>query len=136
MGLLEDAARPLPFIDRAIYSLEKENIPYWNKFLQGYYDNSGVASDSFDQAVQFTVQGEVQLTDEMAEKGIRLNTAVTTSIFYMGFNMLDPVIGDGSERARLLRRAVSIAVDFEEFVSIFTLSGNASSDSTKTASPP
>jgi oligopeptide transport system substrate-binding protein len=33
--------------------------------------------------------------------------------------MLDPVVGGDSERARLLRRALSIAIDFEEYISIF-----------------
>lgn len=118
-GLLEDAGKQLPFVDKAIYSLEKEAIPSWNKFLQGYYDTSGVASDSFDQAVQFGAQGDAQLTEDMQEKGIRLLTAVTTSTFYMGFNMLDDVIGGNSERARKLRQAISIAVDYEEYISIF-----------------
>jgi ABC-type oligopeptide transport system substrate-binding subunit len=116
---LADAGRPLPFIDRAVYSLEKESIPYWNKFLQGYYDASGVSSDSFDQAVTFNAQGEAALTEAMQAKGIRLESAVTASIYYLGFNMLDPVVGGSSESARLLRRAISIAVDYEEFTSIF-----------------
>ena len=38
---------------------------------------------------------------------------------YMGFNMLDPVVGGNSERARKLRQAISIAIDQEEFISIF-----------------
>ena len=118
-GLLDDAGKKMPFIDKAIYSLEKESIPAWNKFLQGYYDTSGIVSDSFDQAVQFNLQGNAELTDEMREKGIRLLTAVTTSTSYMGFNMADEVIGGDSERARLLRRAISIAVDYEEYISIF-----------------
>jgi ABC-type transport system substrate-binding protein len=118
-GLLEDAGRPMPFIDKAVYSLEKEAIPRWNKFLQGYYDNSGIASDSFDQAIQFGNAGEATLTDSMQHKGIRLSTAVETSVFYTGFNMSDPVVGGDSERARLLRQAIAIAVDFEEFISIF-----------------
>ncbi len=118
-GLLEEAGERLPFIDKVVYSLEKETIPYWNKFLQGYYDASGIASDSFDQAIQFNVQGEAQLTPAMREKGIELITIVETSTFYMGFNMLDPVVGGYSERARKLRRAISIAVDHEEFISIF-----------------
>ncbi|HEB66685.1 MAG TPA: peptide ABC transporter substrate-binding protein, partial [Gammaproteobacteria bacterium] len=118
-GWLDDAGKPLPFIDKVIYSLEKESIPYWNKFLQGYYDVSGVSSDSFDQAIQFTQGGEAELTPMMKAKGIRLVTAVQASIYYMGFNMLDPVVGGDSERARLLRRAISIAVDYEEFISIF-----------------
>jgi len=119
-GLLADAGKALPMIDRVVFSLEKEQIPYWNKFLQGYYDASGIASDTFDQAVQFAGQGEITLTEGMEKRGIRLQTSLATTVFYLGFNMLDPVVGDaGGERARKLRLAVSIAVDQEEFISIF-----------------
>jgi len=118
-GMLDDAGRVMPFIDRAVYSLEKEAIPRWNKFLQGYYDVSGIGSDSFDQAVQFGSGGEASLTDEMRIQGIRLNTAVETSVFYTGFNMKDPVVGGNSARARLLRRALAIAIDMEEYISVF-----------------
>lgn len=117
--LLVDAGKPMPFIDRAVFSLEKEQIPYWNKFLQGYFDASGITSDTFDQAVMIGSGGQVQLTDEMIAKGITLRTGVQPSSYYVGFNMLDPLIGGDSERARKLRRAISIAVDYEEFVSIF-----------------
>ncbi|MGR9046042.1 MAG: ABC transporter substrate-binding protein [Gammaproteobacteria bacterium] len=117
-GLLKDAGKPLPFIDKVIFTLEKETIPYWNKFLQGYYDASGIASDSFDQAIQFSGAGEVGLTPSMKAKGIHLQKAVTTSIFYVGFNMLDATVGKG-ERARKLRQAIAIALDYEEFISIF-----------------
>ena len=118
-GLLKDAGKPLPFIDKAVFSLEKESIPYWNKFLQGYYDGSGIASDTFDQAVQMSSQGEAVVTESMEKQGISLSTSVAVSTFYMGFNMLDPVVGGFSERARKLRQAISIAVDYEEYVSIF-----------------
>lgn len=118
-GLLDDAGKTMPFIDKAVYSLENESIPAWTKFLQGYYDVSAISSDSFDQAINFNTQGSAVLTPEMKAKGIELLTAVTTSIYYLGFNMLDPVVGGDSERARLLRRAISIAIDYEEFISIF-----------------
>ena len=118
-GLLDDAGKPLPFIDKIIFSLEKETIPYWNKFLQGYYDTSGISSDSFDQAINIGAGGEVSLTDDMLEQGIELNTAVSTSIYYTGFNMQDPVVGGDSEAARKLRQAISIAINFEEYISIF-----------------
>ena len=118
-GFLEDSGRKLPFIDKVVYSLEKEAIPTWNKFLQGYYDASGVSSDSFDQAIQVGGGGDISLTPELKAKGISLNTAVATSSYYMGFNMRDPVVGGDSERARLLRRAITIAMDYEEFISIF-----------------
>jgi oligopeptide transport system substrate-binding protein len=118
-GLLADAGRPLPFIDKVVFSLEKEQIPYWNKFLQGYYDTSGITSDTFDQVVQFTAQGDVVLSDDMRARGIRLETSTAASVFYLGFNMLDPVVGGYTERARKLRHAISIAIDQEEYISIF-----------------
>ena len=118
-GLLDDAGKALPFIDKVVYSLEKETIPRWNKFLQGYYDGSGISSDSFDQAVNISGQGEATLTEPMKEKGIHLKTAVGSSTFYMGFNMLDPVVGGLDERGRKLRQAVSIAIDQEEYITIF-----------------
>jgi len=118
-GLFRDAGKPLPFFDKAVFSLEKEGIPYWNKFLQGYYDASGISSDTFDQAVSITSQGDIGLTEVMQSKGIRLVTAVAPTDIYMGFNMLDPVVGGDSERARKLRRAVSIAMDYDEYIAIF-----------------
>ena len=118
-GLLEDAGKPLPLIDQVVFSLEKETIPYWNKFLQGFYDASGISSDSFDQAVQVSVGGEANVTDEMKAQGITLSTSVATSTMYLGFNWLDPVVGGSSDRARKLRQAISIAVDWEEYISIF-----------------
>ncbi len=118
-GLLADCGKPLPFVDKAVFSREKEAIPYWNKFLQGYFDASGISSDSFDQAVRVNVGGDVALTDEMRDKGIRLLTSVKTSTFYMGFNMLDPVVGGLGGRGTKIRQAISIAVDQEEYISIF-----------------
>ncbi len=118
-GLLQDCGQPIPFIDTAVFTREKEAIPYWNKFLQGWYDASGISSDSFDQAVRINVGGDVGLTDEMQRKGIRLLTSVRASTFYMGFNLLDPVVGGLDARGRKLRQAISIALDEEEFISIF-----------------
>jgi oligopeptide transport system substrate-binding protein len=118
-GLLDDCGKPMPFIDKVVFTREKEQIPYWNKFLQGYYDSSGISSDSFDQAVQVGSGGEISLTADMQLQGIQLSTSVATSTFYMGFNMLDPLVGGTSEAARKLRQALAITIDQEEFVSIF-----------------
>ncbi|MEN3374396.1 ABC transporter substrate-binding protein [Dechloromonas sp. ZS-1] len=118
-GLLADCGKPLPLIEQAVFTREKESIPYWNKFLQGYYDASGISSDSFDQAVRIDVGGGVGLSDAMQARGIRLLTSVKSSTFYMGFNMLDPVVGGLSPRSTKLRQAISIAIDQEEFISIF-----------------
>ena len=122
-GLLASCDDRLPLIDGVVFTREKESLPYWNKFLQGYYDESGISSDSFDQAVRVNVSGDVNVSPAMAEQGIKLQTGVRTSVYYMGFNMLDPVVGgktpEEQHRAKLLRQALSIALDQEEFISIF-----------------
>lgn len=122
-GLLDSCDARLPLIDGVVFSREKESLPYWNKFLQGYYDESGISSDSFDQAVRVTVTGDVNVSPTMAEQGIKLQTSVRTSVYYMGFNLLDSVVGgktpEEQRRAKLLRQALSIALDQEEFISIF-----------------
>lgn len=118
-GYLINQGKRLPLIDKAVYTLEKESIPRWNKFLQGYYDSSGVSADSFDKAIQITSLGTATLTPDMQAKGMRLTQMTEPSIFYMGFNMLDNVVGGSSERARNLRQAISIAINFDEDIAIF-----------------
>lgn len=118
-GLLEKAGKPLPFLDKINFILEKESIPYWSKFLQGYYDQSGVSSDNFDQALQTSVSGSLELNQSLIDKGIKLTTAVQPTDFYWGFNMADEIVGGYTQAKKKLRQAISIAVDMEEYVNIF-----------------
>lgn len=123
-GLLADAGKRLPLIDKAIYRLEKEALPIWSKFLQGYYDRSGISSDSFDQAINVQASG-IDLSDELKQRGIYLQKVLLPTLYYFGFNMLDDVLGQvGSkaqqEKNRKLRLAIAIAYNEEEYISIFT----------------
>ena len=112
--------KEIPLIDKVIYSLEKEAIPRWSKFLQGYYDYSSISSDSFDEAIHINKNGIPSLTDELQKQNIVLQTTISPTIFYLGFNMFDEILGGYSQEAIFLRHAISIAVDFEEFISIFS----------------
>lgn len=118
-GYLADAGKQLPFVDKFVFSLDKESIPRWNKFLQGYYDRSGITADSFDSVIKLDTNGKPILTDALKKKGLKLETTVSPSVFYIGFNMLDKIVGGNSQRARKLRQAIAIAVDFEEYIAIF-----------------
>lgn len=120
LGLLDDAGKRVPFIDRYIHKLEKEFIPRWNKFLQGYYDTSGISSDTFDRAIQFRDQGDPEVSKMLQDRDIKLMVSVETSVYYLGFNMNDDVVGGYTEDKQKLRQAISIALDYEEYIQIFT----------------
>ena len=110
----------LPMIDRIVWRMEKESIPRWNKFLQGYYDGSGVHGDFFDQTVRLSSEGDSVLTDELSDLGVRLVTSQLAGFYYYVFNMNDPVIGQpAGESGRKLRQAISIAFDTEEETAVF-----------------
>lgn len=117
-GYLTHVGERLPLIDKAVFTLEKESIPRWNKFLQGYYDDSIIGAGSFDQAIHMS-KGHAQLTPAIQKKKMHLSRTAEPSVYYLGFNMLDNVVGGSSERARKLRQAISIAVNFDENIAIF-----------------
>jgi len=108
--------QPLPFIERIEFRREKESIPYFNKFLQGYYDAAGIIKESFDKVIH-----EGALSDDMRGMGISLEKSVEPSVFYIGFNMDDEVVGGaGDESSRKLRQAMSLAIDSEEYTRLFS----------------
>ncbi|MBM4385734.1 MAG: hypothetical protein FJ091_20490 [Deltaproteobacteria bacterium] len=114
-GLLEYAGQRLPLADRLEYRRDKESIPGFHKFLQGYYDRSGIIRESFDQVVK-----NDRLSPEMEQKGIELSSTVSPGWFYLGFNMEDAVVGaKGGERAKKLRQAMSLAIDSETWIRLF-----------------
>tara|TARA_R110002110_G_scaffold92420_2_gene241232 strand:+ start:15447 stop:17618 length:2172 start_codon:yes stop_codon:yes gene_type:complete len=121
-GLLDDAGKRLPLVDRAVFRLEKEVLSLWTKFLQGYYDRSGENHGNtnrvFDQAFVVGPDG-VELSAEMADRNISVSPDVKPALYYYGFNMRDPVVGGYSEEKRKLRRALQIAFDTEEYLNIF-----------------
>jgi ABC-type transport system substrate-binding protein len=116
-GLLDPASvgQRLPFVSRLEFRRDKESIPAFHKFLQGYYDRSGIIRESFDQVVR-----NDRISPEMEAKGVRLSKTVGPGWFYLGFNMEDPVVGArGGERAKKLRQAMSLAVDSEAWIELF-----------------
>jgi ABC-type transport system substrate-binding protein len=117
-GLLAKAGQQIPFMDKIVFNLEKESIPRWIKFLQGYYDQSSIGSDNFQQAIVVSNKGS-QLAPLLSERGMKIYSTTSAMTFYWGFNMLDPILGGYDEKSKALRQAISIAMDMEEYISIF-----------------
>lgn len=113
--LLSYVGQKMPFLDRIEYRREQESIPSFSKFLQGYYDMSGISRESFDKVV--TGRG---LSDEMKSKGMSLSRSVEPGVYYIAFNLEDPTVGSkAGERSRLLRQAMSLVVDVNEYLRLF-----------------
>ncbi|MFT4517977.1 MAG: oligopeptide transport system substrate-binding protein [Halioglobus sp.] len=121
-GRLQDAGKKIPFIDRAVYRLEKESLSLWTKFLQGYYDRSGEVhahtTGVFDRAFVVGPDG-VEMSGELQDHGISMSPDVKPALYYYGFNMRDPVVGGYTEDKRKLRQALQIAFLTEEYLSVF-----------------
>jgi len=118
-GLLKDKGKKLPFLKKVIFHREKQTVPMWNKFLQGYYDSSGISSDSFEQAIQISAQGNVETSGLLQSRKIRLAVSTAPTVWYIAFNMADSVVGGYTEEQKKLRQAFSIAIDVEEYIQIF-----------------
>jgi len=123
-GLLVDCGKATPFIDRIVFNIEKEAIPLQGKFLQGYYDIPQVERGEYGVAMQVAAGDSPDKAELYAERGFQLPTTVETQSWYLGFNWLDPVVGGGKTpeeaiRHRKLRYAVSIALNWEEYVAVF-----------------
>jgi ABC-type transport system substrate-binding protein len=114
-GLLKDAGRPVPFVDRVVQYVIDDSTTGWMMFLSGQLGVSGISRDNWDAVIT----ANKRLNDSLASRGITLVTSPTLDIFYLGFNWDDPVVGgsDNPEqdlRNRKLRQALSCAYDFEQ----------------------
>ncbi len=123
-GLLRDCGLPMPFLDKVVFSIEKESVPLMGKFLQGYYDIPQVERGEYGVAMTVAAGDSTDKAQMYAQRGLQLRTQAESGLFYLGFNWLDPVVGQGdnpeqAERNRKLRMALSIVFDWEQYVSIF-----------------
>ena len=123
-GLLADCGKRTPFIDKIVFSIEKESIPLQGKFLQGYYDIPQVDRGDTGVAMLVAASDSTEKASLYAKHGIQLPTTVEAQMQYFGFNWRDPVVGQGDTpeqqvRNRKLRQALSIAFNWEEFIAIF-----------------
>jgi ABC-type transport system substrate-binding protein len=109
-GLLNDAGKPLPFIDRIFWRVVVEDQPRWLLLMRGDIDINSIPKDNFGQAVSMGSE----LTDDMKRREMELKLFDEPSTFWVGMNMHDPVIG----RNKALRYAISCAIDRKKFIDI------------------
>jgi ABC-type transport system substrate-binding protein len=123
-GRLKDCGLKTPFIDTLVFNLEKESVPQDTKFRQGYLDIPEFDQMSYGNAYKIQMEDSDRFSKDFTDKGVVLSRTVDLSSSYLGFNWLDPVVGQGDTpeqrvRNRKLRQALSIAIDWDEYNRIF-----------------
>lgn len=115
-GLLADAGKQIPFLDRIVQYVITDDSTQWLKFVVGELESSGISRDNWDAVIM-----EGTLTQSLVDRGIRLYKTPTLDVFYIGFNMKDPVVGssddpDVNTRHRKLRQALTCACNSEKWI--------------------
>lgn len=110
-GLLKDAGKKLPLVDRIEVMIQPESQPRWLNFNSGKLDLMEVPKDNFDQVVT----PDKKITDTYAKKDIALNIIPDMDVTYVAFNHDDPLFNKNKK----LRQAMSLAYNSEEANKLF-----------------
>lgn len=110
-GLLADAGKLLPFIDRIVQFVVSDTSTAWLMFLTGQIESSGISRDNWDAVIT----ADRALAQHLAGQGIHMDATPVMETFYIGFNMDDPVVGPN----RKLRQALTCAFNSEQYVRFY-----------------
>jgi len=110
-GLLADAGRPIPFIDRVVQYVVSDTSTMWLMFLSGQLEASGISRDNFEAVIT----GDRRLTSALEKRGIKLYATPVLETYYVGFNMDDAVVGANKK----LRQALTCAFNSGQYVKFY-----------------
>jgi ABC-type transport system substrate-binding protein len=106
-GFLRDAGKQIPFVDRVVYRVIEEYQPAWLLFLRGEFDRLYIPKENFDSAVDIATKAPKQF---MKDRHIEVTIKDQPSLYYLGINMKDPILGNNLP----LRKALSFALNRDQ----------------------
>ncbi len=109
-GLLEDAGKPLPFIDVLVRRCVVESNPMWMLFMTRQTDTAYIPTQHYQSAIT----PDKKLTEGLKKQGIRLIKYKSPKIYWLAFNMKDPIVGS----SKSLRQAICLGYDVEEYIDL------------------
>ncbi|MDX9731116.1 MAG: ABC transporter substrate-binding protein, partial [Bdellovibrionales bacterium] len=112
-GLLADAGKQLPLVDKLVFNEIVEDQPRWQNGLKGNFDWFEIPKDNFASAVE--KEDPKKIASALAAKAMTLDITPALDVSYIGFNMVDPVLG----KNKLLRQAISQAFDSKTYIAKF-----------------
>jgi oligopeptide transport system substrate-binding protein len=110
LGLLADAGKRIPLVDKIIVDIVVESQPKWLSFQKAKADILEIPKDNFDAAVV----GGKEISPDLKSKGIRLFANPQLDVTFFAFNHDDPILKD-----RKLRQAISLAWNREQANKLF-----------------
>ncbi|MCR9206033.1 MAG: ABC transporter substrate-binding protein, partial [Halobacteriovoraceae bacterium] len=112
-GLLKDAGKKIPFLDKIEFRIIKESQTRWLNFLsKKIHILKNIPKDNYQSAVN--AQGD--LIKDLKDKNINLQAFPTLTYWWMSFNMKDSLFAKNKN----LRLAVAHAFDYDRHIELFT----------------
>ena len=112
-GLLVDAGKKLPLVEKIVIQIQTESQPAWLSFEKGKTDYHGIPKDQFDSVVT----PDKGVTDAYAKKGISMEVTPDLDITYIAFNHEDKLFQ--GPKGLLLRKAMALAYNVNESNKLF-----------------
>lgn len=109
-GLLSDAGKKLPLVDKINVYITVESQPKWLSFQRAKTDLIEIK----DVNIQQTLDEKTELRSEHKEKGMRLFMLPMLDVTYFAFNHENPIFKDVK-----VRRAMNLAYDRDEANRLF-----------------
>ena len=109
-GLYDDAGKKVPFIDVLEFDFVAEAYSSWMRFLSKQTDAAGIPRETFE----FVITPDKDLTKTWSTRGMFLRRYSSPIIYWIVFNMEDPVLG----RSKSLRQALCLAFDVENYIKV------------------
>ncbi|MFZ9595428.1 MAG: ABC transporter substrate-binding protein [Bdellovibrionia bacterium] len=112
LGLMEDAGKSIPFLDRLEFQIEPDSSLRWLSFLKGELEELAVPAQELSQVL---IQ-KSNLSPPFVQKGLHLELQGAPVMQVLAMNMRDPVLGSHPG----VRKAISASVNRELWIKKFT----------------
>lgn len=109
LGLLADAGKRIPLVDRIVVDIIPEAQTQWLNFQKGKADVLEL-KNNYERAMD----KKNEIHQELKSKGIRLFTDPMLDEYFFAFNFEDPILKD-----KRIRQAISLAYDRAEANKLF-----------------
>ncbi len=110
-GLARAAGQKLPIADRIEFSMIIEEQPLWLEFQSGKLDFIELPYSYFEELFSKRTK---RMNRQARKAGYGYRAVPLLDLIFRAFNMEDPVVGGYSPEKIALRKAIALAIDFDE----------------------